>query len=650
MNDVGYCRPLFGLAPCAIMNQGRISPPAKAAKVAMASCLLALGMSTPAAAKTTTWVGGADIYWSTSGNWSDGAPGTGDTVTFAATSGNCTMNISGLLLAGMDTTSFTGHMYLRWDLAITGSCVIASRIDLCDHDLTVGGDLTIAAGAFVVMDDGLLPATLRVAGALELDGRIVATQSNVVIEGSFLGTSTGDFGLYDDATLHVPGATADFSGLTSFCCATTLLDGSGQSITTGSSIHFSRLVVTNGVTTIQGALNVERTLVIDGTNGGTLNRDDAPTDVANVSFVHSGQYLGGNGSFLARGSVDLAGSKAPDGFVLGSGGTTFHRFLLGDGSLHMGGHGVTFTGDVDLSGGGSIADEGPFLFAPGPRTYLPPLVLDPGNLREFALVAADLDGDGDLDLAAADKFSNAVSLHFQDAGTFATAPDLTIGPNTVGVPGDIAAADLDGDGDLDLVTAGMNDHLALFFQAAPGAFPAAPDREIRPGAILDQPMAVAVADMNGDGRPDLVSANFASDNLTVFLQTTTPGEFEATPSIVLQPGATLDGPINLAVADLEGDGDLDIAAVCIHSDDIVVFFQTAPGTFAPAVIAPGIALLENPYDIAAADLDGDGDLDLVTANDRSDNPWWPPCSPPRGRRRGARRSPSTAPASFPAPW
>jgi hypothetical protein len=83
---------------------------------------------------------------------------------------------------------------------------------------------------------------------------------------------------------------------------------------------------------------------------------------------------------------------------------------------------------------------------------------------------------------------------------------------------------------------------------------------------------VAVADVDGDGDQDLVSANFDGDTLTVFFQTG-PGAFHPDP-LSLGSAATTDAPSSVAVADVDGDGDQDLVSANHTGDTLTVFYNS----------------------------------------------------------------------------
>ncbi|MBI1850520.1 MAG: VCBS repeat-containing protein, partial [Planctomycetes bacterium] len=233
-----------------------------------------------------------------------------------------------------------------------------------------------------------------------------------------------------------------------------------------------------------------------------------------------------------------------------------------------------------------------------------------------SVIAADLDGDGDLDLACANFLGNDVTVFFQASpAVFDPVPQVLGDSSTTNRPQSVIAADLDGDGDMDLVCAnfGSND-LAVFFQTSPGHFDPVP-RIVGSRSTTYGPDSVIAADIDADGDLDLVCANASGDNLAVFFQTS-PGNFDPVPRI-LGNSSTTSGPRSVIAADLDGDGDLDLA--CANAgfpgDNLAVFFQSIPGSFAPAPLILGdSSTTMGPYSVIAADVDGDGDLDLVSAN------------------------------------
>jgi VCBS repeat-containing protein len=168
-------------------------------------------------------------------------------------------------------------------------------------------------------------------------------------------------------------------------------------------------------------------------------------------------------------------------------------------------------------------------------------------------------------------------------------------------PRSVAIGDLNGDGKLDLVVPnfGSND-ISIRLGNGDGTF--GPTTNIAAGT---SPISVAVCDLNGDGKLDLAVANHNSNNISVLLGNGN-GTFAAATNL-----GTGTGPASVAVADFNGDGKLDFAVANYYSSDISVLLGNGNGTFAPAT---NFATGSGANSIAVGDFNGDGKLDLVTAN------------------------------------
>ncbi len=257
----------------------------------------------------------------------------------------------------------------------------------------------------------------------------------------------------------------------------------------------------------------------------------------------------------------------------------------------------------------------------------PPLCVANGPL---AMAEGDLDGDGDLDLVIV----NAAFWHADLSG------DITIMLNegdgqlvedaryAVGEqPRSVALGDLDGDGDLDMAVANGGPYgsadstVSVLLNSGDGTFGAAASYGVGGG-----PRSVALGDMNGDGALDLVVLNSVSDDVSVLLNTGA-GAFASPASYSV--GVVGDwtnigyqfpvGGAALLLADLDGDGDLDLALgnggpEGNPGSTVSVLLNNGDGTLAPRA---SYEVGSRPLSLAIGDLDGDGDLDLVSGNEKS---------------------------------
>src|SRR5690606_4139029 len=229
-----------------------------------------------------------------------------------------------------------------------------------------------------------------------------------------------------------------------------------------------------------------------------------------------------------------------------------------------------------------------FLRDPVTGTYRPkPYVLNTTPLASpTGCAVADIDRDGLADVAVANEGAgNAAVLVQVGPGSFrGQLPSTTVGqalvtPQVEGV----AVADLDGDGDLDVVCAcAGNGRLVAYEQLAPGVLARDPMFSIGNTATAGA-SAVVAADLDGDGGIELAAANRTAGTVAVFRRDA-DGTYPAAPQQVLGAGV-LQQPAHLAAADLDGDGDLDLVCADAAAGRLFVFEQVAPGQFATAPVA-----------------------------------------------------------------
>ena len=222
----------------------------------------------------------------------------------------------------------------------------------------------------------------------------------------------------------------------------------------------------------------------------------------------------------------------------------------------------------------------------------------------------DLDADGLSDVVAADAATNRITwLRQAPAGRF-TETAIAEVPG----PAHVHAADLDADGDLDLAVASLGvlfpnnqkiGAVVLLEQTARGRF--------TPHVVLDKVARVAdvrTGDLDGDGDLDLSVAHFGYDQgETRWLENQGGWRFA---SHLLQE---LSGPINAEIADIDGDSDLDIVTLVSQEwEEIYAFVNDGRGQFTPRRIFGASNEDFGSSWISLADLDGDGDPDVVYSN------------------------------------
>lgn len=262
---------------------------------------------------------------------------------------------------------------------------------------------------------------------------------------------------------------------------------------------------------------------------------------------------------------------------------------------------------------GPAGTTAPAAFAPAARTLYSCCLLN-------AVAAADLNGDGRQDIVT----GNGVSYDFSvllatGPDSFAEAVNYPVGTPEAGRVV-VAAGDIDEDGDIDIVATGTTfDALAWLYPGdGEGGFGAA--REFSLGSAMFA-QAIEVADVNGDGHLDIVTANGGTANVSVLLGNGSGG-FAA-----VRTFAVPQGPEGLAVGDADGDGHADIVTTGRTDFVVAILAGDGSGEFAAATEL-SVGRNADPFDVTIADIDGDGDRDLVTSNAGSDGSEFPPIELP----------------------
>ncbi len=229
----------------------------------------------------------------------------------------------------------------------------------------------------------------------------------------------------------------------------------------------------------------------------------------------------------------------------------------------------------------------------------------------IALATADLDGDGKVDLVTADSVADSVSVFSNITAangpiSFAARMSYAAGSGPVG----IAFGDLDGDGLPDMVVCDATSNQIFIFRntSAPGAISFAPVQNFQTGAISS---SVAIADLDGDGKPDVIVTNPGANSVSVFQNASSVGVVGFAAAMTFGSGG---GPACLSVSDVNGDGKPDITVADVSSNSAAVLQNGSSG--GRIVMAPPVLFFAGfgPTGILSGDFDGDGRPDMALSN------------------------------------
>jgi hypothetical protein len=456
----------------------------------------------------------------------------------------------------------------RPDLVTANATGNSVSVLLSNRDGTLG-----SAGNFTV---GAKPDSVALAD-VNADGRLDVITANASGSVSLL-LSNGD-GTFANALSFPVGvgpravAVADING-----------DGFPDVITANQVSHDVSVLLGNGDGTFQGALTFDLGSSATALAVADVNGDGSPDLIAaagtnSVSVLLNSRAPVATGSFRSALNFDVG--ARPLSVAVAD--------FNGDGRLDLVTTDQRNARANVLLGNGDGTFQGGRIFAVGSEPT--------------AVAAADVNGDGHADLITTSFGSNRVSVRLGNGnGTFQSAEAFPSGIGSMAV----AVADVNNDGNADLVIANYTSaSVCVLLGNGDGTFRS--PLAMRLGGRL---MSVAVADVNGDGRPDLIAANTGSlsrpgSSVSVLL-----GNGDGTFASPVKFAVGLQ-PTDVAVADVNGDGRRDLITANNRSGSLSVLLGNGDGTFQSALT---IRLGSNPIGLAVADVNGDGHLDLISAN------------------------------------
>jgi hypothetical protein len=318
----------------------------------------------------------------------------------------------------------------------------------------------------------------------------------------------------------------------------------------------------------------------------------APVGLSSSSFSSPSKSITGSPEGIEIGDVD--GDGKPDLVVSNANNNTVS--ILANKTAE-GSSLVTFASSVDFSTGLGSA---------------------PKNV-----VLADLDGDRRLDIVTANINNGTISI-FRNISTSGTINGSSFGSrvniSVGGVPTDVKVSDINGDGkpDIAVLNAATSAisvlrNISNLGSITTGSFLAKVDFSVGSG-----PELLEIADLDGDNKPDLIASNSFDDTFSVLQNVSTSDEISSASFLPKIDFPTGNFPTGIAVGDIDGDGKKEIVISNYVNDNSFSIFRNviengliAPNSFLARVnFTTGGA----PYGIELADVNGDGKLDVVDTN------------------------------------
>jgi gliding motility-associated-like protein len=243
----------------------------------------------------------------------------------------------------------------------------------------------------------------------------------------------------------------------------------------------------------------------------------------------------------------------------------------------------------------------------------------------YDVAIGDIDGDGKPDIAITNNGNNTVSVLRNTStpgsitsGSFAAKVDFTTGAN----PSQVAISDIDGDGKNDLIVNNLDDNTVSLFRniSSPGSITSGSLASSIDFATGSRPYGVAVSDLDGDGKKDLVVTNNGSATVSVFRNISNPGPITSGSLASKVDFITGDEPYGLSIGDIDGDGRPDLAVACYNGGVSVLRNTSINGSITNNSFASkaDFGAAPGPADVVIGDLDRDGKPDLLIVTN-----YWP---------------------------
>ncbi len=228
--------------------------------------------------------------------------------------------------------------------------------------------------------------------------------------------------------------------------------------------------------------------------------------------------------------------------------------------------------------------------------------------------AADIDGDGDMDVLSASFFDSSIKWYMNEDG-LGTFGDPQVISNSILSASYVTAADIDGDGDMDVFCTSSGTDKVAWFENVSGNGVFGPQQII--STTMDGAIFINVVDVNGDEYLDVIAASSENNKIAWFENLNGEGNFGTQHIITSQA----DYVLSIRAGDFDGDGDNDLVSAS-YDDNKIAWYknENGSGNFGP----PQLISLDHKgaTSVFASDFDNDGDLDVLACSRLDDKIAW----------------------------
>jgi DNA/RNA endonuclease YhcR with UshA esterase domain len=385
-----------------------------------------------------------------------------------------------------------------------------------------------------------------------------------------------------------------------------------------------------GVTPARNGLNVANNATItaqlnSNIDASTLNFNNAKVYGSMTGFFTAGSWSGGGTSTISytpssylfkRGetiTVEFTTALKNESAVAftttqqyqftvssGASGAAFVRafdITVGTNPQGVGAADLDGDGDIDISSANWTSSDMSVAKNNGNATFAASITYA-SDIRTVDVSIADLNNDGDMDIIAPNNANLNMSV-FTNNGNATSFPKTIY--NTGSLPANGAVADVNGDGKIDIIIPNsgvISNSVSIFINNGNGTFASKVDYGVGTNAY-----AAYCGDFNSDGSIDIVASNGGSNTISILLNNGN-GTFQG--KVDYAAGLLSSG---VYANDLDGDGDIDIVASNYTASTISVFKNNGNGTFQAKVDYPTSI---NPWEVNGGDFNGDGSIDILT--------------------------------------